>query len=68
MDEHARGGVAWVRMIRDRCERARVPFFFKQWGGVRKRLTGRVLDGRTWDEMPIAPPTQSSRVLPVISG
>jgi protein gp37 len=42
----------WVREIRDRCIRARVPFFFKQWGGKRKARTGRVLDGRTWDDMP----------------
>ena len=38
--------------IRDGCQRFGVPFFFKQWGGVRKHLTGRLLDGRTWDEMP----------------
>lgn len=43
---------AWVRSIRDQCRRARVPFFFKQWGGRRKDLTGRVLDRRTWDGMP----------------
>lgn len=43
---------AWVRGVRDACQAARVPFFFKQWGGVNKRKTGRVLDGRTWDEMP----------------
>ncbi len=42
----------WVLDIRDQCQRARVPFFFKQWGGTRKRQTGRVLEGRTWDEMP----------------
>ena len=42
----------WVRDIRDQCTRASVPFFFKQWGGVRKSTTGRVLDGRTWDDMP----------------
>jgi protein gp37 len=42
----------WVREIRDRCTQARVPFFFKQWGGIFKRRTGRVLDGRTWDDMP----------------
>jgi protein gp37 len=42
----------WVREIRDRCAAARVPFFFKQWGGVNKARTGRVLDGRTWDELP----------------
>jgi len=45
---------AWVRSIRDQCADAAVPFFFKQWGGKRKHLTGRVLDGRTWDEMPLA--------------
>jgi protein gp37 len=42
----------WVRQIRDRCVAAGVPFFFKQWGGVRKKQAGRELDGRTWDEMP----------------
>lgn len=42
----------WVRDIRDQCRRAGVPFFFKQWGGVFKKCTGRQLDGRTWDEMP----------------
>lgn len=46
--------VEWVRSIRDQCRRARVPFFFKQWGGVFKSRAGRVLDGRTWDEMPAA--------------
>jgi protein gp37 len=43
----------WVREIRDRCLRERVPFFFKQWGGVFKSRTGRILDGRTWSEMPL---------------
>lgn len=43
----------WVRQIRDRCVARNVPFFFKQWGGVQKSRTGRKLDGRTWDEMPI---------------
>ena len=42
----------WVRDIRDNCLQAKVPFFFKQWGGVFKKRTGRMLDGRTWDEMP----------------
>ena len=42
----------WVRSIRDQCVSAEVPFFFKQWGGVRKKDAGRELDGRTWDEMP----------------
>ncbi len=44
----------WVREIRDRCVKCKVPFFFKQWGGVRKGRAGRLLDGRTWDEMPKA--------------
>jgi protein gp37 len=42
----------WVTDIRDQCLRARVPFFFKQWGGVQKKRAGRTLEGRTWDEMP----------------
>ena len=52
---------AWARSIRDQCQSAGVPFFFKQWGayddaGVRrgKKACGRVLDGRIWDEFPIA--------------
>jgi protein gp37 len=44
----------WARQIRDRCVDRGVPFFFKQWGGVAKKKNGRVLDGRTWDEMPFA--------------
>jgi protein gp37 len=43
---------AWVRDIRDQCASARVPFFFKQWGGVRKSETGRELDGSVWDQLP----------------
>ena len=42
----------WVLSIRDQCQRANVPFFFKQWGGARKKKSGRKLEGRTWDEMP----------------
>jgi protein gp37 len=42
----------WVRSVRDQCHAAGVPFFFKQWGGVRKKAAGRVLDGRTHDEVP----------------
>src|SRR5262245_60947510 len=42
----------WVRSIRDQCRAAEIPFFFKQWGGTRKHLTGRTLDGRTHDAMP----------------
>lgn len=43
---------AWVVEIRDQCRDARVPFFFKQWGGTNKKKAGRLLEGRTWDEMP----------------
>lgn len=43
----------WVTDIRDQCVRAGVAFFFKQWGGVQKKKTGRTLEGRTWDEMPV---------------
>jgi protein gp37 len=49
---------AWVSEIRDQCRAAAVPFFFKQWGGKRKGRAGRLLDGRTWDEMPRVPPVQ----------
>jgi protein gp37 len=42
----------WVISLRAQCRRARVPFFFKQWGGVQKKKTGRELDGKTYDAMP----------------
>ena len=42
----------WGTDIRDQCLKAGVAFFFKQWGGVQKKRTGRTLEGRTWDEMP----------------
>ena len=42
----------WVVEIREQCQKAKVPFFFKQWGGINKKKTGRELDGRTWDEIP----------------
>lgn len=42
----------WVRDIRDKCLDDQVPFFFKQWGGVVKKRTGRVLDGTVWDQFP----------------
>ncbi|HEY3155874.1 MAG TPA: phage Gp37/Gp68 family protein [Candidatus Eisenbacteria bacterium] len=45
----------WVRNIREQCYRARVPFFFKQWGGRDKRRTGRSLDGRTYNALPPRP-------------
>lgn len=43
----------WVTDIRDQCLAAGVSFFFKQWGGVHKKRAGRVLEGRTWDELPV---------------
>ena len=51
---------AWVVNVRDQCRSAKVPFFFKQWGGVRKKQTGRELDGRTYDGFPRAAATTSS--------
>jgi protein gp37 len=42
----------WVIEIRDQCIAAGVPFFFKQWGGTNKKKSGRVLENRTWDQMP----------------
>jgi protein gp37 len=44
---------SWARGIRDACTTAGVPFFFKQWGGRTPKTWGRVIDGRTWDEMPV---------------
>src|SRR6516165_2751609 len=43
----------WVLSIRDQCQAAGVPFFFKQWGGVQKKKAGRELQGRTYDELPV---------------
>lgn len=42
----------WVVEIKEQCNQFRVPFFFKQWGGVRKKKNGRLLQGRYWDEIP----------------
>ncbi|RME47880.1 MAG: phage Gp37/Gp68 family protein [Caldilineae bacterium] len=43
----------WVLDIRDQCLAAHVPFFFKQWGGTRRKKNGRLLQGRVWNEMPV---------------
>jgi protein gp37 len=43
----------WVIDIREQCLKARVPFFFKQWGGFNKKKAGRSLEGKTWDQMPL---------------
>lgn len=48
----------WVVEIKDQCLRADVPFFFKQWGGFRKKKAGRELEGKTWDQMPRIRPQQ----------
>ncbi len=42
----------WVREVRDQCVDQDVPFFFKQWGGIRPKSGGRILDGRHWDQFP----------------
>jgi protein gp37 len=49
---YRRPEAAWFRGLRDQCVTAGVPFFFKQWGGATPKAGGRVLDGRTWDQMP----------------
>jgi protein gp37 len=43
----------WVTSIRDQCRENKIPFFFKQWGGVRKSETGRELEGRIYDGLPV---------------
>ena len=54
---------SWVESIRRLCQHAQVPFFFKQWGGVRKSRTGREIDGRTYDDYPeIVPQTVPTSV------
>jgi len=44
----------WLRTLRDQCVAEDVAYFFKQWGGTRPKSNGRLLDGRTWDQMPVA--------------
>lgn len=55
--------IEWVRSVRDQCRKSSVAFFFKQWGGVRKKQAGRSLDGKTYDEFPeqnaVATPSSS---------
>jgi len=52
--KHRQMEVSWVRSIRDQCLAAGVPFFFKQWGGRTPKAGGRILDHRSWDDMPSA--------------
>jgi protein gp37 len=42
----------WVIDIKEQCQAAGIPFFFKQWGGIHRKRNGRVLQGRTWNEIP----------------
>jgi protein gp37 len=53
----------WVDCIRRQCTASDVPFFFKQWGGVQKKRSGRKLNGRTYDEMPLPPTLVQLRTL-----
>jgi protein gp37 len=53
--------IDWVREVRDQCVAAGVPFFFKQWGGIRPKSGGRLLDGREWNELPQQQPKKTSR-------
>ena len=54
--------IAWVRDIRDQCLRAGTAFFFKQWGGTNRKKTGRLLDGRTWDDNSLTFTTDPTQV------
>ena len=54
--------IEWVRSIFKQCRKANTAFFFKQWGGVRKDLSGRELAGKTYDEMPIPKDPESRRL------
>jgi protein gp37 len=56
----------WVVRIRNQCRKQGVPFFFKQWGGVRKHETGRLLEGRFWDQFPRAATTQPPVICPSV--
>ena len=58
----------WVKSIRDQCLAANTSFFFKQWGGVRKHQTGRLFEGRTWDEYPtFKEPTERTPIVDLFS-
>lgn len=52
----------WVTSIRDQCLEQGVAFFFKQWGGVQKHRTGRILEGRTWDELPLTAQSVATQI------
>jgi protein gp37 len=56
----------WVISVRRQCRQQAIPFIFKQWGGVRKSRAGRMLDGRTYDEMPVEPSEQTNVGFPLV--
>lgn len=60
---------AWIHSIREQCEEARVAFYFKQWGGIRRDQAGRELDGITYTEMPSRPivPAPTAQQLPLFT-
>ena len=53
----------WVRELRDQCVTQCVPFFFKQWGGIRPKSGGRLLDGTEWNQYPASQRKMNSRLL-----
>lgn len=55
---------AWIKTIRDQCILNDVPFFFKQWGGTKKKQTGRLLDGITWSQLPLISPSSPRQPSP----
>jgi protein gp37 len=57
----------WVLSIQRQCRQFRIPFFFKQWGGIRKSRAGRLLDGRTYDEMPESKENREPALLRIAS-
>jgi protein gp37 len=60
----------WVLSLREQCERAKVPFFFKQWGGVQKSKAGRLLEGKTYDHLParsVSPVPDHGKLLALIN-
>ena len=61
---HRPADPAWIIALRNQCLAAQVPFFFKQWGGRTPKHGGRLLDGRSWDQMPASAATPSLRAAP----
>jgi protein gp37 len=60
---------SWVKDVHDQCREACVPFFFKQWGGKNKKQAGRVLEGRTWNEVPaFVPPLHRAKATAASAG